>query len=278
MLNIKSFFVKLLHIEFYSSKSVTITVGTILFVITIFIITRYALFFIKKVFLKIATPDVALRLKTVLHFVNYSIYLIMIFFILNAIGIDITIFLTTSAAIFVGLGFALQDIFKDLIAGIYIIMDKTLNVGDVIQINNEVARVQSITLRCTIVETRNRKSLVIPNRKLIDDVVYNWTHDDTIVRAKIEVGVYIGTDPELVKAVLLSCVEKHPKVLKEPKSIVFLNDFSESTIRFYLHYFIDKAFDNDRIASDIRYEIDKKFKLNNIPLPVPVIRLDSSEK
>lgn len=253
----------------------TITVGTILFIIVTVIVTRYALYFSRKAILKMVTPDVTARLKTVFNFVNYFIYLIMFFFILNAIGINITLILTTSAALFVGLGLALQDIFRDLIAGIYIIIDKTLNVGDVIQINNEVARVRSISLRCTIVETRNRKNIVIPNRKLIDDVVYNWTHMDPVIRAKIEVGVYIGTDPELVKAVLLSCVDSNPKVLKNPKSLVFLHDFSESTVRFYLYYFIDRAFENDRIASDIRYEIDRKFKLNNIPLPVPVIRLDN---
>ncbi|MHC5352604.1 mechanosensitive ion channel family protein [Myroides sp. LJL115] len=274
-MNLKAFFTKLLHYEFYASQSMSITVGTILFIIVTVIVTRYALYFLRKAILKMVTPDVTARLKTVFNFVNYFIYLIMFFFILNAIGINITLILTTSAALFVGLGLALQDIFRDLIAGIYIIIDKTLNVGDVIQINNEVARVRSISLRCTIVETRNRKNIVIPNRKLIDDVVYNWTHMDPVIRAKIEVGVYIGTDPELVKAVLLSCVDSNPKVLKNPKSLVFLHDFSESTVRFYLYYFIDRAFENDRIASDIRYEIDRKFKLNNIPLPVPVIRLDN---
>jgi len=110
------------------------------------------------------------------------------------IGINISMFLTTSAALFVGLGFALQDIFRDLIAGIYILFDKTLNVGDVIDIRGEVGRVKAINLRCTVVETRNLKSIVIPNRKLIDDIMSNWTHEDPVIRAKIEVGAFIGTD------------------------------------------------------------------------------------
>jgi small-conductance mechanosensitive channel len=67
-------------------------------------------------------------------------------------------------------------------------------------------------------------------------------------------------------------------VLKNPKPLVFLDKFGESSVRFILHYFIDNAFDNDRIASDIRYEIDRLFKVNNIPLPVPVLRLDSQDQ
>jgi len=176
----------------------------------------------------------------------------------------------------VGLGFALQDIFRDIIAGIYILFDKTLNMGDVIEINGQVARVKAIHLRCTIVETRNLKDIVIPNRKLIDDIVYNWTHEDPVIRARIDVGVYIGTDVEVVKAVLLSAVEDNKDVLKHPKPIVFIDQFGESSIRFILYYFIDNAFDNDRISSDIRFAIDRKFKLNNIALPVPVLKVDQT--
>lgn len=220
-----------------------------------------------------ATPDVAARLGSVFNFINYFIYLIMIFFILNVVGINISMFLTTSAALFVGLGFALQDIFRDLIAGIYILFDKTLNVGDVVEIRGEVARVKVINLRCTIAETRNRKDIVIPNRKLIDDIMNNWTHEDPVIRARINVGAFIGTDVELVKSVLLSCVEDNDEVLKTPKPIVFIDEFGESSIRFILYYFIDNAFDNDRIGSEIRFEIDKKFKANNIELPVPVLKL-----
>lgn len=275
-MNLKLLLSKFLEYELYASKSLSITIGTILFIVFTLMITRYGLTFLKKTFIKNSPPDVALRLRSVFNFVNYFIYVIMFFFILNVIGLNISMFLTTSAALFVGLGFALQDIFRDIIAGIYILFDKTLNMGDVIEINGQVARVKAIHLRCTIVETRNLKDIVIPNRKLIDDIVYNWTHEDPVIRARIDVGVYIGTDVELVKAVLLSAVEDNKDVLKHPQPIVFIDQFGESSIRFILYYFIDHAFDNDRISSDIRFAIDKKFKLNNIALPVPVLKVDQT--
>ncbi|WP_410878328.1 mechanosensitive ion channel family protein [Myroides sp. DW712] len=275
-MNLKLLLSKFLEYELYASKSLSITIGTILFIVFTLMITKYGLTFLRKTVIKNSPPDVALRLRSVFNFVNYFIYVIMFFFILNVIGLNISMFLTTSAALFVGLGFALQDIFRDIIAGIYILFDKTLNLGDVIEVNGQVARVKAIHLRCTIVETRNLKDIVIPNRKLIDDIVYNWTHEDPVIRARIDVGVYIGTDVELVKAVLLTAVEDNKDVLKNPKPIVFIDQFGDSSIRFILYYFIENAFDNDRISSDIRFAIDKKFKLNNISLPVPVLKVDQT--
>lgn len=275
-MNLKLLLSKFLEYELYTSKSLSITIGTILFIVFTLLITKYGLTFLRKTVIKNSPPDVALRLRSVFNFVNYFIYVIMFFFILNVVGLNISMFLTTSAALFVGLGFALQDIFRDIIAGIYILFDKTLNMGDVIEVNGQVARVKAIHLRCTIVETRNLKDIVIPNRKLIDDIVYNWTHEDPVIRARIDVGVYIGTDVELVKAVLLSAVEDNKDVLKNPQPIVFIDQFGDSSIRFILYYFIENAFDNDRISSDIRFAIDKKFKLNNIALPVPVLKVDQT--
>lgn len=271
--NIKHFLKLLLEYELYASKSITITIGTLIFTAFVLAVTKAGLSFVQKTIFKSASSETQGRLKSIFKFINYFVYLMVFFFILNTIGINISMFLTTSAALFVGLGFALQDIFRDLIAGIYILMDKTLNVDDIIEVDGKVAKVQAINLRCTIVETRNRQSVVIPNRKLIDNLVNNWTHDSPIVRAKIEVGVYIGTDVELVRKVLLSCVANHPEVLKDPASFVFLDEFGESSIRLILYYFVDKVFDNDRIASDIRFEIDKQFKQHAILLPVPVLRL-----
>lgn len=277
-MGLKDFLSELLEYELYASKSITITIGTLLFVAFTLLLTKVGLRVLRKGFMKMASPEVSARLGSVFNFVNYFVYLIMFFFILNAVGINISMFLTTSAALFVGLGLALQNIFRDLIAGIYILVDKTLNVGDVVLMQDEVAIIRTIHLRCTIAETRNRKVFVIPNRKLIDDVVNNWTYGNEIIRGRIEVGVYIGTDTDIVKSILIESVSENKEVLKNPKPLVFLDKFGESSVRFILHYFIDNAFDNDRIASDIRYEIDRLFKVNNIPLPVPVLRLDSQDQ
>lgn len=261
------------NLELYSGKSVQITLGTIAFVILSFILTFIALKLLKKAILKVFSLQENVRLQSLFSFMNCLVYVIVFFFILNGIGVNINMFLTTSAALFVGLGFALQKIFQDLIAGIYIILDNTLRVGDIIEIDGKVAKVRVINLRSTIAETRDCRILVIPNRIMIDEVFHNWTQDSEVIRAKVEVGVYIGEDVQKVKNVLLQSVVGHPDVLTDPKAWVMLHEFGESSIRFYLNYFICDSFENDKIASEIRFRIDELFKENNIKLPVPVLRL-----
>lgn len=260
--------------EIYKGTSVQITVGTLIYILICFIITYVALKLIKKGIVRVFGIQDRNRVHSLFNFINYFVYVIVFFFLLNTIGVNINVFLTTTAALFVGLGFALQKIFQDLIAGIYILLDNTLNVGDIIEIDGKVARVKVINLRCTIAETRNRRIIVIPNRRFVDDVVNNWTQDSTIIRASIEVGVYIGSDVRKVEKVLLQSLDGNPDVLQEPAPVVMIDNFGESSIRFLLHYYIDNSYENDKIASNIRFRIDQLFKENGIQLPVPVLRLE----
>lgn len=271
-------FLKILRYELYAGSNATITVGTIVFAIVVFVITSFVLKLIKKAAIRFFSIKESEndngRIETVFNFISYFIYVIVFFSILSAIGINISMFLTATAAIFVGLGFALQQIFQDLIAGIYILLDRTLNVGDIIRIDEKVAKVKVINLRSTIAETRDKRIIVIPNRIFINDIIHNWTQDQNVIRAQIEVGVYIGTDVQLVRKALLESVVNVEKVLKDPEPSVVIENFGESSIRFCLRYFIDDAYNNDVIASDIRFEIDRLFKEYGIQLPVPVIRLN----
>lgn len=265
---------KILSHELYSGDDIKIKVGTIIFTIIVFLITYLIIKLIKKAIIRFFAINDNGRIETVFNFLSYFIYVITFFSVLSIIGVNISTFLTMAAAIFVGLGFALQQIFQDLIAGIYILLDRTLNIGDIIDVNGKVAKVNEINLRSTIVETRDRRILVIPNRIFINEVINNWTQDDVITRAKIEVGVYIGTDVQLVKKVLLKSVENIESVLKSPEPTVILDHFGESSLRFHLRYFINESFNNDIIASDIRFEIDRLFKEYEIKLPVPVLKVE----
>ena len=264
--------------EIYKWRNLVISVRTIIFAIVVFFATSLLIKFIKKAVLRFFAVDDNGRVDTVFNFLSYFIYTIVFFSILSIIGVNISMFLTATAAIFVGLGFALQQIFQDLIAGIYILLDRTMNVGDIINIQDKVAKVKVINLRSTIAETRDKRILVIPNRIFINEVINNWTQDETIIRAKIEVGVYIGTDVQKVKEVLLKSVENVDRVLKYPEPTVILDHFGESSIRFHLRYFVDDSYNNDVIASDIRFEIDRLFKENNIQLPVPVLKIRQEQE
>lgn len=276
MKNLFDILVKIVKYQLYAGTNVKITVGTIFFAVLVFFLTFLTLKIIKKTIIRIffAKDKDNGRIETVFNFIGYFIYVIVFFSILSAIGININMFLTATAALFVGLGFALQQIFQDLIAGIYILLDKTLSVGNIIQIDGKVAKVKVINLRSTIVESRDHRILVIPNRVFINDIIHNWTQDEDIIRAKVEVGVYIGTDVQLVKNILLESAENADRVLKSPAPSVILDEFGESSIRFHLRYYVDDPYENDVIASNVRFEIDRLFKENGVRLPVPVLQLE----
>ncbi len=275
--NILNLMLNFLRYELYGGANVKITVGTIVFAIIVFFVTFLMIKFLKKmtvrVFSKKNNTDDHARIDTIFNFIGYFIYIIVFFSILSAIGVNINMFLTATAALFVGLGFALQQIFQDLIAGIYILLDRTLNVGDIIQVDGKVSKVKGINLRSTIVETRDHRVIVIPNRIFINENVHNWTQDQNVIRAQVELRVHIGTDVQLVRQILLQSVQHIPEVLHEPIPTVILDEFGESFIHFNLRYFVDDAFSNDRIASDIRFEIDRLFKENGIQLAVPVLKI-----
>lgn len=264
----------ILGFAIYSGNTMDITIGTLIFIVVSLVAAYWIVRLLKKAILKVVPEGDKDKFTSILNFVNYFIYIIILLFVLNTVGVNINMFLTASAALFVGLGFALQKIFQDLIAGIYIMIDRTLNTGDIIEIEDKVARVKVINLRSTIAETRDKRIIVIPNHKFIDNIIHNWTQDGNLIRASIEVGVYIGSDIEKVKDVLLESASNHPEILIDPAPLVQLKQFGESSIRFGLFYFIENSFDNDRISSDVRFEVDKQFKKNGIKLPVPVIRID----
>ena len=248
---------------------VGITIGMILLIIAVFIITSFALRLIRFLITrKLSEPD-KLKFISVFKFVKYFIYLLVVIITLSSAGIDITILLTASAALFVGLGLALQELFQDIIGGLFIIVDKSLLVGDVVEMDGRVGRVMDIKLRTTRVITRDDKIMVIPNHKFVSDIIYNYTQNHRTTRELVKVGVAYGSDVQRVKNVLLECAREQSGILKKPEPFVLFEDFGDSALMFSLNFFITDSFVDPKIKSQLRFNIDEKFRLNNISIPFP---------
>ena len=144
----------------------------------------------------------------------------MIIITLSASGIDITVLITASAALFVGLGLALQELFQDIIGGIFIMVDKSLAVGDIVEVDGKVGRVYEIKLRTTRALTRDDKVIIIPNHKFISDTIYNYTQNHKTTRENVKVGVAYGSNTTLVREILVDCAKRQNGVLKTPKPFV----------------------------------------------------------
>lgn len=251
------------------TEDINFTLGTLIALITVFIITGFVLKMIRRFVTNQIPDEDKNKFVSIFQFIKYIAYIIAIMFTLNASGVNISVLLTASAAIFLGLGFALQQLFQDLISGILIILDQSLHVGDIIEIEGKVCKVERISLRSTKAVTRDQRVLIIPNHKFLTDILYNWTQDSNIIRESVEVNVAYGSDTELVKKILLECAKSNTSVLESEEPTVVFEKFGDSSLGFVLYFFFDDAFTVPGIKSELRFEIDAKFRTNGIIIPFP---------
>ncbi len=248
---------------------ITISVGLVVIVVLAFIVTNLVLRLIRSFITSKLMDEDKMKFISVFKFIRYFVYVVVILITLSSTGVDITILLTASAALFVGLGLALQELFQDVIGGIFIILDKSLLVGDVIEMEGRVARVFEIKLRTTRALTRDDKVMIIPNHKFISDTVYNYTQNHKTTREVVKVGVSYGSDVEKVREVLLECAREQKGILKKPEPFVLFEDFGDSALLFGLHFYVSDSFVDPKVKSELRFKINNKFRLNDITIPFP---------
>ncbi|RPG35886.1 mechanosensitive ion channel family protein [Flagellimonas sp.] len=250
-------------------KSIHLTIGLLLLLTITLVATKFILKWSRHILTRKMQQEDKQKFTSVFKFLNYVIYLIAVLVTLSAAGVDITLVITASAALFVGLGLALQELFKDVLGGIFIIVDKSLQVGDVVEVDGKVGKVFEIKLRTTRALTRDDKVLILPNHKFISDIVYNYTQNHRTTREKVSVGVAYGSDVDLVTKILEEVAHGQRLVLKNPKPFVLFEDFGDSALTFSIYFFTNDTFRDPRIKSEMRYKINAKFKENNVTIPFP---------
>ncbi len=200
---------------------------------------------------------------------TYLLWTVAIVYILDYLGVKITPLLLGSTALFVGLGLGLQDTFKDFVSGFIILMERTMTVGDVVEVDGIVGRVLEVGLRTTLVQTRDDIYLIIPNQRLTNQNVINWSQSKRVTRFDVTVGVAYGSDTRLVEKVLIQAAKEHSMVSKSPEPSVHFSDFGNSSLDFQLLFYSSNLFRIERVKSDLRFAIDQKFRENNITIPFP---------
>ncbi|WP_445381622.1 mechanosensitive ion channel family protein [Robiginitalea sp. IMCC43444] len=250
-------------------NSIHITIGLLLLLSIAFVATSFVMKSLRKLLTRKMEQEDKQKFISVFKYIRYLIYVIVILITMSAAGIDITLLITASAAFFVGVGLALQELFQDIIAGILIVVDKSLRVGDIVKVDGIVGKVFEIKLRTTRALTRDDKVLVIPNHKFISDIIFNYTQNHRTTRESVSVGVAYGSDVQLVTELLLKAAKQEKAVLKSPKPFVLFDDFGDSALIFTLNFFITDAFSELRTKSALRYSIDALFRENGVTIPFP---------
>ena len=259
----------LFGLSLIKTEHINFTLGALLAVILAFIITSFLLKLIRKLVTRNLPIEDKNKFISIFQFVKYIVYIFVLMFALKISGIDITVLLTASAAIFIGLGFALQQLFQDLIAGVLIILDQSLKMGDIIELDGKVGQVQRISLRSTRAYTRNQRVMIIPNHKFMSDLLFNWTQNNPIVRDNVQVGIAYGSDTQLAEKILIDATKNIEGILPKPSPNVLFDNFGDSSLDFVVNFYVNDAFAVQKIKSDLRFEIDKKFRENNITIPFP---------
>jgi small-conductance mechanosensitive channel len=200
----------------------------------------------------------------------YCLWLLYGLVSMNLLGISLTNFAVIAGGLSVGIGFGMQTIISNFISGLILLFDRAIQAGDIIEVNGVWAKVMSVNIRNTEVQTFDNAKIFLPNSTLIANQVTNWTHrNDVSIRRDVLVGVAYGSDVQLVKKLLLEAATEHPAVMSSPAPWVIFNDFGASSLDFILRFWVRHVDLGLSACSEIRESIDLKFRENGVEIPFP---------
>ena len=256
-----------MHIDF--TKEISISVLDLLILTTVIFVTSLILKFVYRIFTRKIPDHDKPKFDGVFGYFKWLIYVIIFLVTLDSVGVNVTAVFAASAALLIGIGLALQTFFQDIISGVFILVDQSVQVGDIIELDGKVGRIEEIKLRTTRAVTIDNKVLVIPNHLYLTNILYNWTQNGSLTRESVEVGVAYGSDVELVKKILIDVANKHQSILKKPEPLVLFTNFGDSSLNFKLIFTLNDSFIAAIPKSDLRFQIDKAFRENGISIPFP---------
>ncbi|WP_416385257.1 DUF3772 domain-containing protein [Sinorhizobium meliloti] len=182
-------------------------------------------------------------------------------------GLNLQNVAIVASALSVGIGFGLQSIVNNFVSGIILLAERPFKVGDRIEVGPNTGIVQRVSVRATQIQTFDNVTVIVPNADLISGQVVNWMHGDFSARLKIPVGVSYESDPEQVRRVLLEIAMDNPRVLRIPEPFVSFTDFGADALQFTLFCHVGNINADAGAASDMRFEIAKRFREEKIEMP-----------
>lgn len=200
---------------------------------------------------------------------KYFLYTTAFIFGLEVLGFNLSLLLAGSAALLVGVGLGIQDVFRDLVSGLILLFEGSLKVGDVVEIDTLVGVVKEINMRTSKVRTRDGIIIIVPNSYLISQKVINWSNSNKLTRFRIQVGVSYNSDVDKVRDILIQCAREHESVAQRPKPFARFTDFGESALIFELFFWSERIWRIEDTRSDLRFMIKKSFRENGIHIPYP---------
>ena len=256
---------ELFHIGEYS-LTVSMVLGVLLIWLAVWVLLRLARRVIYRG-LKSVVSDRGRRHSLYL-IVQYLAWLLAVMGIFRVVGLDISVLLAGSAAFLVGIGLGLQQIFRDIASGVFLLFEGTIEVGDILQVDGIIGQVVEINLRTSKLRTRDGMLMIVPNNKFIIERVINFSHHEKEPsRFSITTTVTLDADENDVRNLLLDCAREHADVLTDQpayKPQVMMTDLTKSDMVFELHFWTYRKFEAEQVRSDLRYILRGKYRQQGI--------------
>ena len=200
---------------------------------------------------------------------QYLVIMVGVLFALSYVGVRLQGLAFVAGLMSVGLGFGLQNIVSNFVAGVILLFERPVQVGDRIKIGDAEGDIRSIKIRCTVVLTPDNISYLVPNSELLTSTVINLSTNDPKIRLHIPIGVAYGSDAQKVKSCLLKVAAEHPEVLEDPVPTVRFLNFGDSSLNFDLLAWIGDPVRQYDISSDLNFAIERILSENDIRIPFP---------
>jgi small-conductance mechanosensitive channel len=213
-------------------------------------------------------PNIIHLLQRVFYVIAITVLLITT---LDLINIPITAFAFLSGAIAIGFGFGAQNIINNFISGWILMWEQPIRIGDFLEVEDAKGIVEEINTRSTRIRRVDGVHLLIPNSKLLENTVVNWTLVDRLVRTSVKVGVAYGSSAKTVATLIMQAAEEQTEVLKDPKPLVIFEDFGDNSLLFEVTYWINSTVEGGlRVTrSNIRFRLDELFEEHHIIIAFP---------
>ena len=208
-------------------------------------------------------PGSAYAATTLLSYVIFSLGLIVA---LGTLGVSWDKLQWLVAALGVGLGFGLQEIFANFVSGLILLFERPIRIGDVVTLGTQTGVVKKIRIRATTISDFDRKDIIIPNKVFITGDLTNWSLTDTIIRVVVKVGVAYGSDLDLVRKLLLEIAREHPRVLGEPAPQAYFLGFGASTLDHELRMHVPELDDRFAVIDAVNRRIDSVFREHGVEI------------
>ncbi|MBN9314047.1 MAG: mechanosensitive ion channel [Chryseobacterium sp.] len=268
MKNIEFTFRELLNFKLFTIGKADISVSSLIFLVIFILALNFIVKIIRKLIYRSQKLDESKKF-TIFSLIKYVLYVVGFILGMNMIGINVSVLMGASAALLVGIGLGLQNIFSDFVSGIVLLLDSSIKVGDIIEVDNLVCQVKEINLRTTTVLTRDDKYVILPNTFLTKNNLFNWTHSNLNSRFDIQVGVAYSSDVQTVMDILKSVTAANPKVAKTPEPFVRFNDYADSALIFNVYFWSSNPFRVENLKSELRVKYFEAFREHDIEIPFP---------